>query len=511
MSRIMPPLLVFQVSRFNEEVMQNIDSIILTIEYTLRDALSALDKTGASILLLVDDNGVLIRTVTDGDIRRLLLSGSGMSDTLELLPKKTPVTVVPEMNESDLLAVMNKHEINQLPVIDEQGRPVNLHLRSEIQPRILLSIPHIGELEQNYVDEAFKTNWIAPLGPNVDGFENEISDYVKTGHAAAMSSGTAAIHMALRLLDVSFGDTVFCSSFTFIASANPILYQGARPVFIDSEPETWNMSPVALEQAFKETLASGQPMPKALIVVHLYGQSAKMDEIMALCDHYGVPVIEDAAESLGGLYKGKHTGTIGKFGVFSFNGNKIITTSGGGMLVSDDREMIEKARYLSTQARVPAPHYEHTEVGYNYRMSNVLAGIGRGQLAVLDERVAARRAVFDLYKRSLSDIVCLDWMPEPDTDVSNRWLTAVRLDPLKTKVTPKELIEKLDCVGIEARHLWKPMHMQPLFRGVKYYTHSSSDYCKSLFDTGLCLPSSSNMNKGQIDFVVQNIRSILVD
>ncbi|WP_067587639.1 aminotransferase class I/II-fold pyridoxal phosphate-dependent enzyme [Endozoicomonas ascidiicola] len=488
--------------------MQELNNILVTSQYTLKDALVSLDKSGASVLLLVDEEGVLQRTVTDGDIRRLLLTGFGMEDTLTQLPAKKPVSVEVGISGPDALAVMNKYEISQLPVIDGDGRPVALHLRSEIQPRILLSIPHMGELEQKYVEEAFRTNWIAPLGPNVDGFEKEISEYVKTGHAAAVSSGTAAIHLALRLLDVGYGDTVFCSSFTFVASANPVLYQGARPVFIDSEPDTWNMSPQALERAIQESLETGQK-PKAVIVVHLYGQSAKMSEIMTICNRYDVPVVEDAAESLGGLHQGQHTGTFGKFGVFSFNGNKIITTSGGGMLISNERVMVEKARYLSTQARMPAPHYEHTEVGYNYRMSNVLAGIGRGQLAVLDERVLARRKVFELYKNGLSDFECLEWMPEPDGDFSNRWLTAVRLNPEKTRIKPVEMISRLSNFNIEARHLWKPMHLQPLFSEAQYFSHTDTDFCQDLFNSGLCLPSGSSMSNEQTSFVIDKIRYIL--
>ncbi|WP_276576725.1 aminotransferase class I/II-fold pyridoxal phosphate-dependent enzyme [Endozoicomonas sp. 4G] len=488
--------------------MQDLEEILVSNQCTLKEALLLLDKSGASVLLQINKKGQLRRTVTDGDIRRLLLSGYGMEDTLEKLPDKKPVTVPASISDQDALSIMNDHGISQLPAVNNDGCPVSLHLRSEIQPRILLSTPHMGGLEQKYVEEAFLTNWVAPVGPNVDGFEKEIAQYVKTGHAAALSSGTAAIHLALRLLDVSHGDTVFCSSFTFIASANPILYQGATPVFIDSEPDTWNMSPQALECAFQRSLEIGKK-PKAVIVVHLYGQSAKMADIIAICNKYDVPVVEDAAESLGGLYKGQHTGTFGKFGVFSFNGNKIITTSGGGMLISDDQAMIEKARYLSTQARMPEPHYEHTEVGYNYRMSNVLAGIGRGQLSVLDKRVTARRKIFEIYREALIDFECLDWMPEPEGDFSNRWLTALSLNPKKTNISPASMITQLNEFNIEARHLWKPMHLQPLFTGVQYFKHSDIDFCKGLFASGLCLPSGSSMNEEQIYFVVEKIKYIL--
>jgi len=363
----------------------------------------------------------------------------------------------------------------------------------------------MGEYERQYVEEAFETNWIAPLGPNVDAFEKELADYVGSQHAAALSSGTAAIHLALRLLEVGRGDIVICSSFTFVASANPILYQGATPVFIDSEPSTWNMSPIALEnalQAFRER----NKKPKAIIVVHLYGQSADMESIMALSRAYDVPVIEDAAESMGALYRVKHTGTIGTFGIFSCNCNKIITTSGGGMLISDDGDLIEKARFLSTQARETAPHYEHTEVGYNYRMSNILAGIGRGKLKVLDSRVEARRKIFARYQKGLHEIDCLDWMPQPKEDYANRWLSVVSINPEKSDTKPIDLIDALAKYNIEARHVWKPMHQQPLFRGCDYYPHGESSYSEYIFNTGVCMPSASNMSIEQQQGVIRCVR-----
>lgn len=488
--------------------MENLDNIKVTKKDTLKTALELLDQSAMSILLLVDVNGVLLRTITDGDIRRQLLSGKGLDDLLEHLGESTPVIVNIDASTDDIIALMDKHGINQIPVVDDENRPVDLHLRQNLRPRIQLSIPHMGEYERQFVEEAFETNWIAPLGPNVDGFESELADYVGSKHAAALSSGTAAIHLALRLLDVGSGDIVLCSSFTFVASANPILYQNAIPVFIDSEQSTWNMSPVALEKALKDCCEAGTK-PKAIVVVHLYGQSADMDRIMALSRAYDVPVVEDAAESLGALYRGKHTGTFGKFGVFSFNGNKIITTSGGGMLISDDGDMIEKARFLSTQARDPAPYYEHTEVGYNYRMSNILAGIGRGQLKVLDSRVEARREVFDRYRTGLSQFDCLDWAPQPETDYSNCWLSVVSLNPEKTDVTPEILISVLAKSNIEARHVWKPMHMQPLFNGCRYYTENEDSFCDYLFNTGVCLPSASNMTKLQNETVITEIANIL--
>ncbi|OMP66638.1 DegT/DnrJ/EryC1/StrS family aminotransferase [Domibacillus epiphyticus] len=373
-------------------------------------------------------------------------------------------------------------------------------------PRIFLSSPHMSGKEQQYIHDAFETNWIAPLGPNVDSFEQELAAYTGVRDAAAVSSGTAAIHLALRLLDVRAGDTVFCSSLTFIASANPILYQGAEPVFIDSEPETWNMSPYALERALSEA----EVMPKAVIVVNLYGQSAKMDEIVAICDRYGVPVVEDAAESLGAEYKGKKSGSFGKFAVFSFNGNKIITTSGGGMLVSNDEEALRKARFLATQARDPAQHYQHSELGHNYRMSNILAGVGLAQLEVLDERVAARRAVFDRYVEAFGHVDGIDFMPEIDGTLHNRWLTTLTLDREKVGFTPLELIDRLAEENIEARPVWKPLHLQPLFEGAKYYAHTDNrSVSNELFENGICLPSGSNMTIEQQDRVIHFINGML--
>lgn len=359
--------------------------------------------------------------------------------------------------------------------------------------KIYLSPPHMSGNEQKYINEAFETNWIAPLGPNVDAFEKELAKYVGSKGAVAVSSGTAAIHLALRLLDVQQGDKVFCSSLTFIASANPILYQGAKPVFIDSEPDTWNMSPLALERAMEEAKKEGK-LPKAVIVVNLYGQSAKMDEILAICNHYQVPVVEDAAESLGSTYKGKKSGTFGKFGIYSFNGNKIITTSGGGMLVSDDVEALQKARFLATQARDPAPHYQHSQIGYNYRMSNIVAGIGRAQLEVLDERVEARRAIFDRYVQALRDIEGIHFMPELEGTMSNRWLTTLTIDQQALGVTPMDIINALAEENIEARPVWKPLHLQPVFNGVTYYPHQEGwSVSDELFANGICLPSGSSM------------------
>ncbi|GIN92576.1 putative pyridoxal phosphate-dependent aminotransferase EpsN [Siminovitchia terrae] len=381
---------------------------------------------------------------------------------------------------------------------------------SKIKEKIYLSPPHMSGNEQKYIQDAFDTNWIAPLGRNVDQFEKEVASFVGVSDAVAVSSGTAAIHLALRLLDVGPGDTVFCSTLTFIASANPILYLGANPVFIDSEPDTWNMSPQALERALKDAKAEGA-LPKAVIVVHLYGQSAKMDEILAICNKYCVHVIEDAAESLGSSYKGKASGTMGAFGIYSFNGNKIITTSGGGMLVSNNRVAISKARFLAAQAKDNAPHYQHSEIGFNYRMSNILAGIGRAQLEVLEDRVRARRLVFNQYKFYLSGFPGVKFMEELENTKSNRWLTALLIDEKEAGFSSQALLEFLSAENIEARHVWKPLHLQPLFNGAPYYSHNEEEnVAEELFSKGICLPSGSGMTRGQQGRIINTILNFCI-
>lgn len=489
--------------------MDKVSRIRVTAAFSIRQALAVLDETAIGVLLLVDEQEMLRRTVTDGDIRRLLLGGLSLDATLAELPVCQSIAVADGIGRSDALALMNQHSINHLPVLDADGRVNSLLERRELDEQILLSSPHLGPYERQYVEEAFSTNWIAPLGPNVDAFECELAAHVGIAHAAALSSGTAAIHLALRLLEVGPGDLVFCSTFTFAASANPIVYQGARPVFIDSEPESWNMSPVALERAFAWAEREGI-RPRAVIVVNLYGQSADLDPILALCTRYGVPVIEDAAESLGARYKGRASGTLGLMGIYSFNGNKIITTSGGGMLVSDDEELIAKARFLATQARDPAPYYQHSQIGYNYRMSNILAGVGRGQLRVLEDRVAARRAVFAHYREALGDLACINWMAEPEWSYSTHWLSACTVNlPHHDSAA---VIKALAAEGIEARHVWKPMHRQPVFEASPFFFHEdgeAGDVASRIFATGICLPSGSNMSARQQDRVIQAIRNLV--
>lgn len=382
-----------------------------------------------------------------------------------------------------------------------------MHLSNINKNRIYLSPPHMSGKERAYIKEAFDTNWIAPVGPHVDEFEKKLADYVGASGAVAVSSGTAAIHLALSLLEVKQGDAVFCSSLTFVASANPILYQGAEPVFIDSEPDTWNMSPQALERALLDATLVGR-LPKAVIVVNLYGQSAKMDEIVALCQQYQVPVIEDAAESLGSSYKGEASGTFGDFGIYSFNGNKIITTSGGGVLISQNPDAINKARFLATQARDQAIHYQHSKVGYNYRLSNILAGIGRAQLEVINERVEARRKVFERYQQELSFLPGITLMPELENTISNRWLTAFTIDEERFGASVETLLTAMSEENIEARPVWKPMHLQPLFEGCAFYQHSDLDISSQLFYRGVCLPSGSNLTEDDQMRVIDCIKKV---
>lgn len=374
--------------------------------------------------------------------------------------------------------------------------------------RIYLASPHMGGLEQEFVREAFDTNWVAPLGPNVNEFEKEVAEYVGVKSAAALVSGTSAIHLALKALDIKKGDRVFCTSLTFAASCNPIMYENGEPVFIDSEPESWNMSPVALERAFESAKAEGK-MPIAVIVVHLYGQSADMDKIMEICNRYNTPIIEDAAESLGATYKGKQTGTFGEFGIFSFNGNKIITTSGGGMLVSDEVEKVLKVRFWATQARDKARHYQHTELGYNYRMSNVTAGIGRGQLRVLEERIAKKKYIYEKYAEAFKDIDEIEMMPICDYGNPNYWLSCMTLKE-ESDIKPLDIIIALEKENIESRPIWKPMHMQPYYGGYKFFKHNENEKCVSedIFNRGLCLPSDTKMTNEEMDRVIGIIRSL---
>ena len=371
--------------------------------------------------------------------------------------------------------------------------------------KIWLSTPDMGGKEQSFVNEAFDSNWIAPLGPNVDGFEKDIGDFLgANSYVAALSSGTAAIHLALVLLGVQPGDEVICQSMTFSASANPIRYLGATPVFIDSERDTWNMDPEFLEEAIKDRIRKGKK-PKAIIPVHLYGMPAKMDRIMAIAREYEIPVIEDAAEALGSSIHNIKCSTFGEIGVLSFNGNKIITTSGGGALVSKNPVLVKEATFLATQARDPAPHYQHSKIGYNYRLSNISAGIGRGQMEVLPLRIKQRRDNFSFYIQELSDLPGITFSSEPNGYYSNRWLTTILVNPADTGVSQEDIRLKLELENIESRPLWKPMHLQPVFKDYPFY---GSGIAQQLFEDGLCLPSGSNLTDTQLHRVVNCLRGL---
>lgn len=378
-----------------------------------------------------------------------------------------------------------------------------------MQKRIYLSPPHLSGEEMKYIQEAFTTNWIAPLGPNVEGFEEEVSAYVGSKGAVALASGTAAIHLALKYVGVTAGDYVLCSSLTFAGSCNPILYEKAIPVFVDSDPEGWNMSPLALEKALAD-LKKQNITAKAVIIVDLYGQSADMDKLLPICKKYGVPVIEDSAEAMGATYKGKANGTFGLLGIFSFNGNKIITTSGGGMVVSDDLDALRKIKFWATQARESYLHYEHKEIGYNYRMSNIVAGIGRGQLKALNERIARKKEIFETYKQAFSALPQIRMMPITADGNPNYWLTVITLEQ-GVKVEPKQVIEILEENNIESRPVWKPMHLQPVFKEYAYYQHDAQDVSADIFERGICLPSGTAMTSEEqqriIEIVTETVKT----
>lgn len=372
-----------------------------------------------------------------------------------------------------------------------------------MKPRILLSYVHMGGTERDWVEKAFESEWIVPLGPNVDEFEHRLEKYLGAPNVVALSAGTAAIHLALVALGVGSGDEVICQSFTFAASANPIKYQGADPVFVDSEPDTWNMSPDALEEAIIDRKKQTGHYPKAIIPVYLYGMPAKMDEIRAIADKYGIPIVEDSAEALGSEYKGKKCGTLGNYGCLSFNGNKIITTSGGGALVCRSKEEADRVKFYATQAREQRPYYYHETIGYNYRLSNVSAGIGCGQMDVLQPHVELRRAIHKFYTKELAEIDGLSVQQNPSTDFnSNFWLSTVLIDP-KTGKDPESLRQFMLDAGVETRRLWRPMHMQPVFADAPYYGDTT---CEALFDRGLCLPSGSGLKEEELRYVADKIK-----
>jgi len=473
--------------------------------------MNLIEQAPAKICVVTDGNGVLHRTLTDGDIRRALLSGDSlhMSITQMSGARKIPIMAQTGASREVLEALFYKEQVRVIVLVDSDQRPVELVEKTQFESIVLLSPPHMGETEASFVAEAFSDNWVAPAGPNIAAFEALLAKTTGRKHALALSSGTAALHLALRVLNVKPQDRVYVSDLTFIASLQPIYYEQAVPVLIDSEPDTWNMSPLALKRRLEKD-AKAKTLPTAIIVVHIYGQSANIAAICALADHYGIPVIEDAAESLGATYQNMPSGSHGVLAAYSFNGNKIITTAGGGALVSDDAALIARAQMLSTQGRDPAEHYQHSTVAYNYRMSNILAGIGRGQVAILPERVAARRDVFQRYKEGFSDISGLSFQADSSGSTGSRWLTVLNLDPDHIDLHPYQLIRQLRCQNIEARAGWKPMSLQPLCAGLDFEPHSDEETVSSaLFLRTICLPSGSSMLPEIQDRVMDSIRRLL--
>lgn len=475
----------------------------------LRTALSVIENSEPKICFVLSADEKVIRTITDGDVRRFLLAGGSLDDPLSSFPKQVPVTASQDSSHAELLELMDLHSIQAILILDENGAPVDVRSRSSIDQPVFLSPPHIGSDELGMVKRAFLGNWIAPAGPNLNQFEENFSERMGRKHALAVSSGTAALHLALRVLDVKAGDRVYVSDLTFVASLQPILYQHAIPVLIDSEPVSWNMSPLALERKLLRDKRSGT-LPAAIVIVHLYGQPADIMALTALAELYGVPVIEDAAESLGATVGNKPSGAHGLLSAFSFNGNKIITTSGGGALVTDRQDLIDHARNLSTQGRDNAEHYQHSEIAYNYRMSNVLAGIGLAQLDVLEDRVKRRREIFYLYQRGLSKLDGISFQGESPDSIGCRWLTVINLDPNLMSLHPYQLMRRLRQFSIETRPAWKPMHMQPLCRGLEFEPHNEDQAVSSaLFLRSLCLPSGSSMSDDSVSRVVDAIHSII--
>lgn len=485
------------------------ESFFITNETTIEGAIKTINNAPIKICLVVDANGAVVRTLTDGDIRRALISGFNTSSLLKELPDKRPITLPLNATKDDISAAMKEYGVNAIVITDTNNRPISLVSEKDISDQILLSPPHIGNLEQIYIKEAFDDNWIAPAGPNLDKFEKALREKVNSPHCLAVSSGTAALHLALKVLNILPNDRVYVSDLTFAASLQPILYEHATPVLIDSDPKTWNMSFKTLERQLKWD-AQKNLLPKAIIVAHIYGQLANMKKIIALGDKYEIPVIEDAAESLGATEGNQASGTFGRLGVFSFNGNKIITTSGGGALISADKELVEKAKYLATQGRDPYEHYQHSSISHNYRMSNVLAGIGLGQLNVLDERVQQRRRVFEKYKAEFSKLEGIKFQDDTKNTLGNRWLTVIKLDPNYIAYHPYQIMRKAKELGVEMRPAWKPMHMQPLCQNFEFSPFSADKVVSSeLFLTSLCLPSGSMMKDSDIDRVVGIVTSII--
>lgn len=484
-------------------------SQIVDARATLREAMRLIEGSPIKMAVVAAPDGKLARTVTDGDIRRGLLEGCNLDDPIEALPGRDPIACREDASSEQVASLIDAHGISAVVVVDGDGTPVGLIDRAAASGMTFMSPPHIGEREMEFVRAAFEDNWIAPAGPNLARFEKSLADVAGREGAVAVSSGTAALHLALRCLRVEPGDRVYVSDLTFVASLQPVLYEHAVPVLIDSEPASWNMSPLALERKLAADASSGT-LPKAIILVHIYGQPADVGAICRIAERYGIPVVEDAAESLGATYANRPSGAHGLLTAFSFNGNKIITTSGGGALLGDDTTLLDHARFLATQGRDPHEHYQHSHVAYNYRMSNVLAGIGLGQLELLADRVAMRRAIYRRYVDGLGDITGIGFQADVAGGAGNRWLTVATFDPNKIDLHPFRIMREMRQAGIETRPGWKPMHMQPLCVGFDFEPHDEEEPVSSrLFLQSLCLPSGSSLQAGEQDRVIGEIRKIV--
>jgi len=468
-------------------------------------ALSRLEKTEVKMLVVVDQGEKVIGCLTDGDIRRGLLNGFSLTSNVMDVAQKSPITVPFNAENEKILTVFSQNPaIDRVIELGEHDRPISLIERPSAELNLYLSPPHMGSEEVRYIERAFDENYLAPAGSNVIDFEAAMAALSSKNFALSTSSGTAAIHLALRCLGIEKGDRVYCSDTTFAGSIHPILYCGAEPVLIDSESSSWNMCPVALSEALEYDRKNRQ-LPKAIIVVHIYGQPAQMGILKSIADQHNIPIIEDCAESLGADYQNRPSGAIGLMSAFSFNGNKIITTSGGGSLTTDDEDLWKKGKKLAGQGRESFIHYEHCELGYNYRMSNVLAGIGLGQLKVLMNRVQKRREVFNLYREQLSNISGASFQNEAPNSQGNRWLSVLRTEP-HSQTSPRKIFESLKLLGIESRPGWKPMHMQPLAQTWDFFSATKkSCFGRDLYFQTICLPSGSTLSKDQIDIVVNQI------
>ncbi|USA39123.1 DegT/DnrJ/EryC1/StrS family aminotransferase [Pelagerythrobacter marinus] len=484
---------------------------IVRSDASIRTVMARLDRNRIKLGLVLDEGGRLLRTVTDGDIRRALLGGALLDDAISCLPPQRAVTVPEKTAPAQLLQEMDRHGVNALVVTDAAGEPVDLVDRGMLSGAILLSPPHMGGGEAAHVQQAFDDNWVAPAGPNLDAFEKRLAVLSTREHAVAVSSGTAGLHLAMRALNLPRGARVYVSDLTFVGSVQPLLYERLEPALIDAEPGTWNMSPGALRRQIEADAASDRK-GAAILLVHLYGQSANVGEILTIAEEHGLPLVEDAAESLGAVYDNRPSGAHGVISVYSFNGNKIITTSSGGALVTDDPKIAERARYLATQGRDPVEHYQHSTIAYNYRMSNILAGVGLGQLDVLSDRVAARRAIFERYKAGLSDLPGIAFQEDSPRSLGNRWLTSIEFDPNRLAIHPYQIMRKLRQGGIETRPGWKPLHMQPLCHGFAFAPHSEKVTVSAAhFQRALCLPTGSNLTVAEQDRIIAAVRSILTE